>query len=74
MRKLMMMLVVLLFCVGVIAATPAAQERRSPCVRHCHEEFREAERRCHSLPPAERERCQHEARERLEHCLRNCRD
>jgi hypothetical protein len=78
MRKLLL-LVVLLFCVGVIASTQAAQreggqDRRHPCARHCREEHREAVRHCRNLPPDRREECLREAKQRLEACLRNCRD
>ena len=81
MRKLLM-LVVLLFCVGVMASTQAAQrqggqdgqDRRHPCARHCREQHREAVRRCRDLPPDQREHCLREAKQRLEACLRNCRN
>ncbi|MGA9772503.1 MAG: hypothetical protein WBV94_25945 [Blastocatellia bacterium] len=80
MRKLLM-LVVILFCVGVMASTEAAQrqggqgepDRQHPCARHCREEHREAVRRCRNAPPDQREECLREAKQRLEACLRNCR-
>jgi hypothetical protein len=72
MRRVLLMLVLLVFGVGMIAATAASPDDRG-CARHCREEFREASRACHHLPPAEQRECERRARERLEHCLRNCR-
>ena len=75
MRKAFILLV-LLFAIGVsILAPTQAQvgDRRSPCVRRCREEFREASRQCRNLPPAERRECERRAHERLEACVRNCR-
>ncbi len=75
MRKALILLVLLVAIgVGVLAPTQAqVGDRRSPCVRRCREDFREASRRCRNLPPAERRECERRARERFEACVRNCR-
>lgn len=76
MRRALLILVVLVFSLGLMASTnaaPGAAPDRHPCVRRCHEEFNEARRACRHLPPAEQRECERRARERLEHCLRNCR-
>ena len=79
MRRTLIMLV-LLFCFGFAAASQAssptaggAQGERRGCAAHCREEAHQAQRRCHSLPPAERRECERRVHERLEACLRNCR-
>jgi hypothetical protein len=71
-----LILLVLLFAIGVgVFAPTQAQtgDRRSPCVRRCREEFREASQRCRNLPPGERRECERRAHERFEACVRNCR-
>lgn len=75
MRKALI-LFVLLFAIGVAVFAPTqaqVSDRRSPCARRCHEEFREESQRCRTLPPAERRECERRVRERLEACLRACR-
>ena len=75
MRKALILLV-LLFAVGVGVFEPTqaqVSDRRSPCVRRCREEFREAQQRCRNLPPQEQRECVRRVKERLEACIRNCR-
>jgi hypothetical protein len=77
MRRTLIMLA-LVFCLGFAAVSQAsgprvAQDERRGCAAHCREEAREAQRRCHSLPPPERRECERRIHERLEACLRNCR-
>jgi len=75
MRKVLMLLVLLFaVAVGVFAPTQAqVSDRRSPCVRRCREEFRDAQQHCRNLPREERRECERLARERLEACVRSCR-
>ncbi|MEN3331955.1 MAG: hypothetical protein V7641_1320, partial [Blastocatellia bacterium] len=43
MRRVLLMLVLLVFGVGMIASTEASPDDRG-CAQHCREEFREASR------------------------------
>ena len=80
MKRTLIMLAVL-FSLGFGAVGQASspvvrggQDERRPCAAHCRDEARHALRRCHSLPPPERRECERRVHERLEACLRNCRD
>ena len=75
MRKALILLVLLVAIgAGLFAPTQAqVGDRRSPCVRRCREDFKEARKRCRNLPPAERRECDRRTHERFEACVRNCR-
>ena len=72
MKKLALLVVTLVFCLGTFFSTQASLGGGRDCVRRCREEAKQARQRCGNLPPPERERCQREARERSEACVRAC--
>ena len=73
MKKLALLVVTLVFCLGTFFSTQASLADGRDCVRRCHEEAKQARQRCRNLPPPERERCVREVRERFEACVRACR-
>ena len=80
MKKISLFVFTLLFVVGsylfapVTAATAMAASAEHPCVRRCRDLHRDEIRVCNDLHGEARARCIHEANERLERCLRNCRN
>lgn len=77
MKKLTLIAFTLLFAIGTYfstATTLAVERGDGPCARRCHENYHQVGRHCRELPPALRDNCVREARERLRNCLRNCRD
>ena len=74
MRKIPLLVFTLLFIIGTYFSTQAIATSEHPCVRRCRDIHRDAIRLCNDLHGEARARCLHEANERLENCLRNCRN
>ena len=74
MRKLSLLLILMIFCLGSFVSTQASMDRDRDCVRRCRQHFQEARERCRHLDGEARERCLREARERVESCVRACRN
>ena len=74
MRKLSLLLIIMLFCLGSLVSTQASKEGDRDCSRRCRHHFQEARQRCRNLEGEARERCLREARERVEACVKACRN
>ena len=73
MKKLVLLVVMLVFCLGTFFSTQASLVDGRDCARRCREEVKQERQRCRSLPQSERKRCLRELRARYEACVRACR-
>ena len=74
MRKLSLLLIIMIFCLGSLVSTQASMDGDRDCARRCRHHFQEARQRCRHLDGEARERCLREAREHFEACVRGCRN
>ena len=73
MRKIQLILIICLFCIGGIVSSQVSAQDGRACVRRCNEHFKQARQRCSNLSGRERAACIRAANERHRRCLASCR-